>query len=193
MFPSPSDDGSILIVNAGLLIGLLVMTRLLNPRRTVDRILFGLTTAAFLVIYALWRWADTLPGLALSAQSLWPRLFISFESIAILYTLLSIVILFRSIDRSSAADAAQLKLAAEHEYPAVRHVQFAGCGRTVKARARRSLRGCQMNLPTGQLHDIYQWYLSCLEGAGYERNRQALHARPQPGRTLAQGIPFRGD
>lgn len=119
MFPSPSDDGSILIVNAGLLIGLLVMTRLLNPRRTVDRILFGLTTASFLVIYALWRWADTLPGLALSAQSLWPRLFISFESIAILYTLLSIVILFRSIDRSSAADVAQLKLAAEREYPAV--------------------------------------------------------------------------
>lgn len=119
MFPTANDDGSILLVSAGLLIGLLVMTRLLDPRRTVDRILFGVTTAAFLVIYALWRWTDTLPGLAFSAQSLWPRLFISFESIAILYTLLSIVILFRSIDRSAAADAAQLKLAAGRECPAV--------------------------------------------------------------------------
>ena len=119
MLPTASDDGSILVINAGLLIGLLVMTQLLDPRRALDRVLFGLTTAAFLVIYALWRLTDTLPAFAFSAQSLWPRLFISFELIAILYTLLSIVILFRGIDRSAEANAAQRKLAAENDYPAV--------------------------------------------------------------------------
>lgn len=119
MFPTANDDGSILTIDIGLLFGLLVMARLLDPLRTRDRILFGLTTAAFLTIYALWRWTDTLPTFALSAQSLWPRLFISFELIAILYTLISIVILFRSIDRSAQADAAQLTLAANNSYPAV--------------------------------------------------------------------------
>jgi cellulose synthase (UDP-forming) len=119
MFPSASDDASILTIDIGILIGLLVMARLLDPSRIRDRILFGLTTASFLVIYALWRWHDTLPAFSLSAQSLWPRFFISFELIAILYTLISIVILFRSTDRSAQADAAQLTLAADNAYPAV--------------------------------------------------------------------------
>ena len=95
------------------------MARLLDPLRTRDRILFGMTTATFLVIYALWRWNDTLPAFALSAQSLWPRLFISFELIAILYTLMSIVILFRSTDRTAQAEAAQEVLADNNAYPAV--------------------------------------------------------------------------
>ena len=46
MFPTASDDLSILSVDIGILIGLLVMARLLDPLRTRDRILFGLTTAA---------------------------------------------------------------------------------------------------------------------------------------------------
>ena len=119
MLPSASDDGSILTIDTGLLIGLLVMARLLDPLRARDRILFGLTTAAFLAIYAFWRWTDTLPAFALSAQSLWPRLFIALESIAILYTLISILILFRNIDRSAAADAAERALASSNVYPMV--------------------------------------------------------------------------
>ena len=119
MFPTANDDGSILTIDIGILIGLLVMARLLDPLRTRDRILFGLTTATFLIIYALWRWSDTLPAFALSAQSLWPRLFISFELIAILYTLMSIVILFRSTDRTAQAEAAQEVLADNNAYPAV--------------------------------------------------------------------------
>jgi cellulose synthase (UDP-forming) len=119
MFPSAEDAGSILSIDLGLLIGLLVMARLLDPLRTRDRILFGVTTGGFLVIYALWRWTDTLPAFELSAQSLWPRLFIAFELTAILYTLISIIILFRSTDRSAEADAAQQALAADNAWPAV--------------------------------------------------------------------------
>ena len=104
MFPTASDNMSILSIDLGILVGLLVMAQLLDPRRARDRMLFGITTAAFLTLYGLWRWRDTLPELALSAESLWPRLFISFELTAILYTLISIVILFRSTDRTEQAE-----------------------------------------------------------------------------------------
>ena len=119
MFPAAGDDLSLLTINIGIFLGLLVMARLLDPSRARDRVLFGATTAAFLVLYALWRWNDTLPPFAPTAQSLWPRLFIAFERVAILYTLMSIVILFRNVDRSAQADAAQRALAAADNYPAV--------------------------------------------------------------------------
>ncbi|MEH2531321.1 cellulose synthase (UDP-forming) [Bradyrhizobium sp. AZCC 1588] len=119
MFPSAGDDLSILTIDMGIFLGLLVMARLLDPLHAKDRILFGITTSALLILYALWRWNDTLPPFTLSAESLWPRLFISFEFLAILYTLISIVILFRSTDRSAQADAAQRKLSVSRGYPAV--------------------------------------------------------------------------
>ena len=119
MFPVPSGDATALTMDIGIMLGLLVMARLLNPAQTLDRALFGTTTAALLLVYAAWRWHDTLPGFALTAESLWPRLFISFEFIAILYTLISIVILFRSIDRKAQADAAEVELAKSGIYPAV--------------------------------------------------------------------------
>ncbi|WP_082637269.1 glycosyltransferase family 2 protein [Bradyrhizobium retamae] len=119
MFPSAGDDLSILTMDMGILLGLLVMARLLDPLHAEDRILFGITASALLILYGLWRWNDTLPPFALSAESLWPRLFISFEFLAILYTLISIVILFRSTDRSAQADAAQRELSRSRGFPAV--------------------------------------------------------------------------
>jgi cellulose synthase (UDP-forming) len=119
MFPTASDNAAIMTIDCGIAIGLLVMARLLNPKHALDRILFGLTAVAFLLIYVLWRWHDTLPPFSLSVQSLWSRLFFSFELIAIVYTLMSIVILFRNLDRSAQADAAQRDLADPDHYPAV--------------------------------------------------------------------------
>jgi cellulose synthase (UDP-forming) len=119
MFPTAADDGSILTIDVGIILALFVMTRLLDPKRAGDRILFGITTAAFLVIYAAWRWHDTVPAIGATAQSIWSWLFGGFELIAILYTLLSIVILFRSVDRSAEADIAARKCAQHDDYPAV--------------------------------------------------------------------------
>lgn len=119
MFPTAGDNGSIMTIDVGIIVGLLVMARLLTPERAWDRVMFGSTTAVFLLVYAAWRWHDTLPPLSLSAQSVWSRLFISFEFIAILYTLISIIILFRSIDRSAQAEIAQCRLATSNIYPAV--------------------------------------------------------------------------
>jgi len=119
MFPSPSSEAAVLTVDIGIMIGLSVMARLLDPMRSSDRVLFGMTAAAFMITYTLWRWYDTLPAFDLSTEALWPRLFISFELVAVIYTLMSIVILFRSVDRTGQADAAQSRLAAAGVYPAV--------------------------------------------------------------------------
>jgi cellulose synthase (UDP-forming) len=119
MFESAADNSSILSIDLGLLIGLLVMGRLLDPLRARDRILLGSTAAALLMIYAVWRWHDTLPTFAFTVQNLWEYFFFAFEALAIVYTMMSIIILFRSIDRSVQADAAQDRMEREGDFPAV--------------------------------------------------------------------------
>jgi cellulose synthase (UDP-forming) len=119
MFESAADNSSILSIDLGLLIGLLVLQRLLDPLLTRDRVLFGLTTGSLLIMYALWRWHDTLPTFAFSVQNFWQYFFFAFEALAIVYTLMSIVILFRSIDRSGQADDAQKKMEREGDFPPV--------------------------------------------------------------------------
>jgi len=119
MFESAADNSSILSIDLGLLIGLLVLQRLLDPLLTRDRILFGLTTGSLLIMYALWRWHDTLPTFAFSVQNFWQYFFFAFEALAIVYTMMSIVILFRNIDRSGQADAAQDRMESEGDFPPV--------------------------------------------------------------------------
>jgi cellulose synthase (UDP-forming) len=119
MLESAADNASILSIDVGLWVGLLVCARLLNPSRALDRMIFGATAGSLLVIYIFWRWHDTLPRLAMSAQSLWPHLFFTLEFIAVVYTLMSIVILFRSIDRSGQADLAEREMRVRNAYPAV--------------------------------------------------------------------------
>jgi cellulose synthase (UDP-forming) len=119
MFESAANNSSILSIDLGLLIGLHVLRRLLDPLLTRDRILFGLTTGSLLIMYSLWRWHDTLPTFAFSVQNLWQYFFFAFEALAIVYTLMSIVILFRNIDRSGQADDAQKGMQREGDFPAV--------------------------------------------------------------------------
>src|SRR4051794_35876187 len=119
MFETATDISSILSIDISLLIGLLVLARLLDPARSRDRLLFGATAATLLVTYALWRWHDTLPESVSSVQGSWQYLFFGFEALAIAYTLTSIVILFRSTDRSGQADAAQRQIEQAGDYPAV--------------------------------------------------------------------------
>src|SRR5258708_21492719 len=70
MFETAADNSSILSIDLGRLIGLLVLKRLLGPSLTRDRSLFGSTVASLLAIYALWRLHDTLPAFAFSPQNL---------------------------------------------------------------------------------------------------------------------------
>lgn len=119
MFETAADASSILSIDIGLLIGLLVLTGLLDPARSGDRILFGTAAGSLLVTYALWRWHDTLPALSISLQAAWQYLFFAFEALAIVYTLMSIIILSRSIDRSRQADEAQRRMERTGNYPPV--------------------------------------------------------------------------
>ena len=80
MFETAADNSSILSIDLGLLIGLLVLKRLLDPQLARDRILFGSTTGALLIIYVAWRWHDTVPAFAFSAQNLWQYFFFAFET-----------------------------------------------------------------------------------------------------------------
>ena len=108
MLESAADNASILMIDFGLWIGLLVSARLLTPSRALDRMIFGTTAGSLLVIYVVWRWHDTLPRLSMTAESLWPYLFFTLEFIAVVYTLMSIVILFAASidpDRLIAAQA----------------------------------------------------------------------------------------
>jgi cellulose synthase (UDP-forming) len=119
MFESAADSSSILSIDLGLLIGLLVMGRLLDPLQARDRILFGSTAGALLIMYAIWRWHDTLPAFAFSVQNSWEYFFFAFEALAIAYTMMSIVILSRNVDRSGQADAAQNRMEREGNFPPV--------------------------------------------------------------------------
>ncbi|MBX9930163.1 MAG: cellulose synthase catalytic subunit [Methylobacterium sp.] len=119
MFEAPQDVFSVLTTDLGIFIGLLVMAGLLDRASAAARLLFGATTAVFILCYAAWRWHDTLPRLEPELGKLWPYLFFAFEMIAIVYTLMSIVILIRFKDRSAEADREEAKLTASGDWPAV--------------------------------------------------------------------------
>ena len=119
MFPSSPDVSAVLTTDLGILLGLLVMAGLLDRASAAARILFGATAATFILCYAAWRWHDTLPRLEPGLDHLWPYLFFAFEMVAILYTLMSIVILFRFKDRSREADREEARLSRSGEWPAV--------------------------------------------------------------------------
>jgi cellulose synthase (UDP-forming) len=119
MFESAADNASILSIDVGLLLGLLALRRLLDPSLARDRILFGATVASLLIMYEFWRWHDTLPPFAVSILNSWQYLFFAFEALAVVYTLMSIIILCRHVDRSRQADEAQARMERENDFPAV--------------------------------------------------------------------------
>ncbi len=119
MFSSPADLASVLLFDTGVLLALLLMAKLLSRQSFMSRLLFGLSAASIIATYAAWRWHDTLPPFEWSISSLWPHVFFVFEGIAIVYTLLSIAILLRWIDRSAEADRGEHRLTTSGDWPAV--------------------------------------------------------------------------
>lgn len=119
MFAAPSDAFTVLTFDLGVILGFNLLCVLLRPEQALDRILFSGVTAGLVVIYTIWRWNDTLPEAGTTLERLWPSIFFACECVAILYTLLSIVILLRWRDRSPEADAAQELREAFNRWPAV--------------------------------------------------------------------------
>jgi len=119
MFSSPQDLSSVLTFDGGVLIALLLLCGLLPRSSFFGRFIFGATAASIIGTYAVWRWQETIPAFEWTSASLWPHVFFAFEVIAILYTMLSIIILMRWIDRSKEADFGEKYLNAYGEWPAV--------------------------------------------------------------------------
>ncbi|NEU11416.1 glycosyltransferase [Methylobacterium sp. BTF04] len=95
------------------------MAGLLDRTNAMARALFGATAAVFILLYTAWRWHETLPRMEPGLEQIWPYVFFASEMTAILYTLMSIVILFRFKDRTGEADREQAKLTASGDWPAV--------------------------------------------------------------------------
>lgn len=119
MLDGSPDAQAVLMTDLGLLFGAFALTRLLDPLRAAHRALFGGVTAALIVAYSGWRLSDTVPRLTLTFGSLWQHLYLGFEAVAVLYTLLSIVILLRHADHSAEADAAEVERETSGSWPAV--------------------------------------------------------------------------
>ena len=92
---------------AGL--ALLLMTWACVDRMT-DRLLFGALTALLLLRYTVWRVAATMPPSDLGFATLFAWVFLLFELIAIVYTLMSIQMLVRRRDNRPEADRGEAAL-----------------------------------------------------------------------------------
>ncbi len=119
MWASASDASAALALDLGALIGLIVVTYALDARRALDRAVFGLLTAILIGMYVAWRWSDTLPPFDDRIAAIWSYAFFTLEAVAITYTLMSIVILVRSKDRTAEADVAEAGLSRSGDWPAV--------------------------------------------------------------------------
>ena len=75
MFPSPQDVSSVVAFDLGVLIAMLMLTKLLSRDDFPARLIFGVVAATIIVTYAAWRWFDTIPPFEWTIASLWPRLF----------------------------------------------------------------------------------------------------------------------
>ncbi|GAB3625923.1 cellulose synthase [Pandoraea terrae] len=113
------DDQTLIAINLATLSIVLLLGMLGDRKRALDRMLFGGVTAAILVIYLGWRVNWTLPAFEFGAASLWAYVFFAFETVAITYTLLSIVVLTRSTDYTATADRAEARLRRRDDLPAV--------------------------------------------------------------------------
>src|SRR5258708_37074390 len=97
MLETAADIQSILSIDLGLLLGLFVLARVLNPARANDRVVFGMTAGSLLLTYVFWRGHDTLPPPAFSMEDRVPHIFFCFEFLALLYTFMSLALLFLNI------------------------------------------------------------------------------------------------
>ncbi|MGU7772773.1 glycosyltransferase [Burkholderia sp. MR1-5-21] len=110
---------SLLVINGGVLLIVCVLTRLGKRERAVDRILFGGVAATLLLTYMVWRVTQTLPDPRMDFPSVWAHVFFGFECIALLYTLISIVVLTRTSDHTPDADAGEARLRRAAKVPRV--------------------------------------------------------------------------
>ncbi len=118
-FRLDTDLTSVLLFDLGVGLAFLALAALTDPRNPLERIAFSIVAAASLALYLGWRVLDTLPDLEPTAESLWPYVYFCFEAISIVYAIASILILCRTTDWTTEADAAESELEESGRYPSV--------------------------------------------------------------------------
>ncbi|AIO69675.1 glycosyltransferase [Burkholderia oklahomensis] len=119
MFDLFLENRSLLDINGGVLLVVLLLTLLGKRERAVDRILFGGVTVVLLVVYLIWRATETLPEPRMDFPSVWAHVFFGFECMALAYTLISVVVLSRTTDHTPDADAGEAALRRAAKAPRV--------------------------------------------------------------------------
>ncbi|TAL53160.1 glycosyltransferase family 2 protein [Pandoraea sp.] len=113
------DNQTLLDINFGTLLFVMLLGLLGERRRTADRVLYGSVAALLLGNYLVWRATQTLPDFSLSFPSMWAYVFFGFEAITVTYTLLSALILVRTSNYTPQADRAEAALRRRNDLPAV--------------------------------------------------------------------------
>ncbi len=98
---------SALLANLCLLLGLALLLPALPVTSVPARLGAAGLVAVFNLRYAWWRYADTLPRLGLTFESLWAGSFFALELLAVLSATWHVLLLIRPSDRSAEADAAE--------------------------------------------------------------------------------------
>lgn len=110
MFDFFLANRSLLDINGGVLLVVLLLTRAGRRERAADRIVFGGVTVVLLLVYLAWRVTQTLPEPRMDFPSAWAHVFFGFECMALAYTLISVAVLTRTTERTPQADAGEAAL-----------------------------------------------------------------------------------
>jgi cellulose synthase (UDP-forming) len=119
MLSASPDTAAVVSLDIGALLVAIWLSMALDTRAFADRMVYGITTALLIATYAIWRIGWTMEPSDHVYVLLWQHTYLAFELVAILYSLMSIVILMRRSDHSPEADAAQAKLHASGDWPGV--------------------------------------------------------------------------
>ena len=119
MFTLFLENQTLLVINGGVLLAMVLLSLLCRQERPADRMLFGGITFLLLMVYLTWRVRETLPPWQPTFASAWAHVFFAFECMTLAYTLLSIVVLGRNSNHSPAADAGESALRRAAHVPRV--------------------------------------------------------------------------
>ncbi|KWR90774.1 glycosyltransferase family 2 protein [Cupriavidus sp. IDO] len=119
MFALFLENQTLLVINGGVLLAVIMLSQLCRQDRTTDRMLFGGITAVLLLVYLIWRATQTLPEFHMDFASVWAHVFFAFECMTLAYTLISIVVMSRTSNHSPDADAGEAALRRAQQVPRV--------------------------------------------------------------------------
>ncbi|UIF90152.1 glycosyltransferase [Cupriavidus sp. UYPR2.512] len=119
MFALFLENQTLLVINGGVLLAMVLLSMLCRHDRPADRVLFGGVTALLLAVYLTWRIRETLPDWQMTFTSVWAHVFFAFECMTLAYTLLSIVVLARTSNHTPDADAGEAALRRAKQVPPV--------------------------------------------------------------------------